>query len=471
MKKTLLYVLLVSLAMVFVIGCGTKKKDTTPNTPVRVDNLSTLKGNYEVQAFLNETSSATDPSIPDIVFAYKCDELKTIDSSAACDSAKDVQLASQAVISGDSATNMVLETKIQMAGGSFADAIAIPGIGETAKVNAYNYTKYGAARTYVAPSDPTLPPLPPTLTPLASVTGVSGRNMVGLTSDNTAEISFFLLNDGRIIVTSLMTVGGLETNTAVVLKKINDTTPAVNPNELVNPTMANFASGFVSDFISGTYTVSFFGSQVVNPKSADTGASFYPMGSVFYISSDCARARVLYPDVIDAEYSDLGDPGDPDDDVVMDINQCDPNGGQTTLQKGVVAVEVKDGKIHVTSKMEMVGGSVTESPADKYQYTTYTPVNFNVEANVSGEGVKGYNYDVTNNAPSATATDFPTTPFTINFDGAGNIDILMTLKDKRATGFGFKLIVDAVTRVQATKTGPYAPLENRVETNLTAVAP
>lgn len=467
MKKTLLYVLLASLALVFVIGCGEKKKDDPlPLTPVNVTDLSTLKGTYEVQAFLNETSvSAIVPNLPDMVFAYKCEELKAIDSSAACDPAKDVQLASQAVISGDSASNMVLETKIQMAGGSFADAIAIPGVGDMAKMNAYNYTKYGAVRTYVAPSDPTLPPLPSTLTPLASATGVSGRNMNDLTSDNTAEISFFLLNDGRIIVTSLMTVNGLETDTAVILKKINDTTPAVNPNELVNPTMANFdATGFKSDLISGTYTVSFFGTQVTNAKTVADSADFI-LGSFLYISNDCAKAMVLYPDVIDAEFTH------PTDGSVYNLNQCDSATGQSTLQKGVVAVEVKDGKIHVTSKMEMNGGSVEASVPDKYQFTTYAPVNFNGEASVSGTGVKGFNYDNVSNTPSATETDFATTPFNIAFDGAGNIDIAMTLVGKQADVFGTAIVLDAVTRVQATKTGPYAPLENRVETDLTAVAP
>lgn len=53
MKKALQYILLASLAVVFVAGCDHKKEDKKPvqdtpvqNTPVNFSDLSTLVGNY-----------------------------------------------------------------------------------------------------------------------------------------------------------------------------------------------------------------------------------------------------------------------------------------------------------------------------------------------------------------------------------------------------------------------------------------
>ena len=92
----------------------------------------------------------------------------------------------------------------------------------------------------------------------------------------------------------------------------------------------------------------------------------------------------------------------------------------------------------ITSRMQMEGGAVDLSEADKYQYTIY-----NVASTTSGTGVTGWNYDVANNAPSAAATDFPNSPFTVTQLEDGSVRIDMTLVGKTVTTMVGALTVDA----------------------------
>lgn len=156
----------------------------------------------------------------------------------------------------------------------------------------------------------------------------------------------------------------------------------------------------------GTYTVTFFGSQVTNA----TG-SLASMAEMFYISNDCKKAEELYPTIVNKNGK----------------NNCNESQKQqSTLLVGQVVIKDDNGKLLITSKMEMQGGAVDHSSEDKYQYTVYYPT-----SSLSGEGVKGWNYDEKNNKPSATSTEFPESPFTIKKESDGTYRLDMTLVGKK----------------------------------------
>ena len=202
--------------------------------------------------------------------------------------------------------------------------------------------------------------------------------------------------------------------------------------------------GTVPAEYAGTYEVVFFGSQVTNVRDA---GPFGSMADMFYISNDCAKAAELYPDVIGANGK----------------NNCTTD-GQSTLLDGKIVIAVDNGNMNITSRMQMEGGSVDMSPADKYQYTIY-----NLASSLSGQGVKSYNYDAANNAPSATAAEFPESPFTVEQLADGTVRIDMTLVGKVVEGIA---TVDAKNTIILKKlSNDTTALKNALQKSFTTNTP
>lgn len=200
---------------------------------------------------------------------------------------------------------------------------------------------------------------------------------------------------------------------------------------------------FPADLL-GTYNVTFFGTQVTNVRDYDASASTIAnMADLLYVSNDCAKAKELYPDIIDSNNGMK--------------NRCPTEGsdgntakGTAELLGGIVVMNNVSGQLGITSKVQL-GGQIMDqfAPADKYQYTEYYPTSDFV--NYEGKGVKGWNYDSANNKPSETSSEFPESPYKITKQDDGSLRIDMTLVGKKVNAMGVDLTVDAVTTVIMTK--------------------
>lgn len=200
---------------------------------------------------------------------------------------------------------------------------------------------------------------------------------------------------------------------------------------------------FPADLL-GTYNVTFFGTQVTNVRDYDASASTIAnMADLLYVSNDCAKAKELYPDIIDSNNGMK--------------NQCPTEGsdgntakGTAKLLDGIVVMNNVSGQLGITSRVQL-GGQIMDqfAPADKYQYTEYYPTSDFV--NYEGKGVKGWNYDSANNKPSETSSEFPESPYKITKQDDGSLRIDMTLVGKKVNAMGVDLTVDAVTTVIMTK--------------------
>lgn len=204
-------------------------------------------------------------------------------------------------------------------------------------------------------------------------------------------------------------------------------------------------AAFPAADLLGTYNVTFFGTQVTNVKYHDESAAFIAsMADLLYVSNDCAKAKELYPDIIDSNNGMK--------------NQCQPTEGSdgnpakgtAELLDGVVVMNNISGQLGITSRVQL-GGQImdTFAPADKYQYTEYYPTSDFV--NYEGKGVKGWNYDSANNKPSETSTEFPESPYKITKQDDGSLRIDMTLVGKKVNAMNTDFTVDAVTTVIMTK--------------------
>lgn len=200
---------------------------------------------------------------------------------------------------------------------------------------------------------------------------------------------------------------------------------------------------FPADLL-GTYNVTFFGTQVTNVRDYDASASTIAnMADLLYVSNDCAKAKELYPDIIDSNNGMK--------------NKCPTEGsdgntakGTAELLEGIVVMNNVSGQLGITSRVQL-GGQIMDqfAPADKYQYTEYYPTSDFV--NYEGKGVKGWNYDSANNKPSETSSEFPESPYKITKQDDGSLRIDMTLVGKKVNAMGVDLTVDAVTTVIMTK--------------------
>lgn len=187
-------------------------------------------------------------------------------------------------------------------------------------------------------------------------------------------------------------------------------------------------AAFPADLL-GTYNVTFFGTQVTNVQPS----TYTNLATLLYISNNCAKAKELFPDVINKQEGELT------------FNQCDAKGQSTLLDGKVVISKNDNGTLAVTSRIQMEGGYVENSKSDKYQYTEYYPTSDFV--NYEGKGVKGWNYDSVNNKPSETSTEFPESPYKITKQDDGSLRIDMTLVGKSVSAFSLDMTVDAVTTV------------------------
>lgn len=220
-------------------------------------------------------------------------------------------------------------------------------------------------------------------------------------------------------------------------------------------------NGGPTDNLFGTYNVTSFGTQLTNAKADDSNSEFFlSYADVMYVSNDCAKAKELYPDIINRGEGDAKK------------NQCPTEndegnpitGGTAELLDGVVVINNEDGKLGITSRVQL-GGQImdTFAPADKYQFTEYYPTDDFV--NYAGKGVTGWNYDSVNNKPSATSSEFPESPYKITKQDDGSLRIDMTLVGKKVDVMGMaNLTVDAVTTVIMTKVDDSTePLENEIK--------
>ena len=193
--------------------------------------------------------------------------------------------------------------------------------------------------------------------------------------------------------------------------------------------------------LAGTYNVTFFGSQVINPRDVSV-PSFEGTLSAFYISNNCVQAAELYPDIVNQNGQ----------------NSCTTD-TQSTLLDSAVVIDIVNNQMNITSRMQMEGGAVEYSETDKYQYTVYNPA-----TSLSGMGVKGWNYDVTNSSPSASSTDFPESPFKVTTLSDDSVRIDMTLVGKKINAFGLTATVDAKNTIILTKvSNDTTALENAIQ--------
>lgn len=196
--------------------------------------------------------------------------------------------------------------------------------------------------------------------------------------------------------------------------------------------------------LKGNYDVTFFGSQVINARNGSE--LLLGMADLAYISNDCAKAAELYPDVVNKQEGNTTK------------NQCSSS-NQAQLLDGKVVISTDNNQISITSRMQLYSGFMEQmSPSDMYQYTEYYSTD-----RTSGKGVKGYTYDAANQAPSATATDFPESPYTITINSDGTVRIDMTLVGKTVSTIGQSMTVDAKNTILLKKINEdTTPLENKV---------
>ncbi len=198
--------------------------------------------------------------------------------------------------------------------------------------------------------------------------------------------------------------------------------------------------------LTGTYEITFFGTQVTNAKG--NNETIVDMADLMYISNDCAKAKELYPDIIDINKKNK---------CPTEDNDGNPQKGIAELLDGIAVVSIENNKLKMSSRVQLAGRIMdTFAPADKYQFTEYYET-----TGLSGKGVKGWNYDADNNKPSAQPLDFPNSPYSLSVLDDGSVRIDLTLVGKSVMGI---ITVDAKTTViMQKKNDSTTPLENAIQ--------
>ena len=113
--------------------------------------------------------------------------------------------------------------------------------------------------------------------------------------------------------------------------------------------------------LTGTYEITFFGTQVTNAKG--NNETIVGMADLMYVSNDCAKAKELYPDIIDINMKNQCPTKD---------NEGNPQKGIAELLDGVAVVSIENNKLNMSSRVQLAGQIMdTFAPADKYQFTEY----------------------------------------------------------------------------------------------------
>ncbi len=200
--------------------------------------------------------------------------------------------------------------------------------------------------------------------------------------------------------------------------------------------------------LTGTYEITFFGTQVTNAKGNN---EIVGMADFMYISNDCAKAKELYPDIIDINMKNQCSP---------ENNDGNPQKGTAELLDGIAVVSIENNKLKMSSRVQLAGQIMNNfARADKYQFTEYYET-----TGLSGKGVKGWNYDADNNKPSAQPLDFPNSPYSLSVLDDGSVRIDLTLVGKSVNAMGIDIIVDAKTTViMQKKNDSTTPLENAIQ--------
>ncbi len=199
--------------------------------------------------------------------------------------------------------------------------------------------------------------------------------------------------------------------------------------------------------LTGTYEITFFGTQVTNAKGDNE--MIVGMADSMYISNDCAKAKELYPDIIDINEKNRCPTEDKDG---------NPQKGPAELLDGIAVVSIENNKLKMSSRVQLAGGIMdTLAPADKYQFTEYYET-----TGLSGKGVKGWNYDADNDKPSAQPLDFPNSPYSLSVLDDGSVRIDLTLVGKSAMG-GIITVDAKTTVIMQKKNDSTTPLENAIK--------
>lgn len=200
--------------------------------------------------------------------------------------------------------------------------------------------------------------------------------------------------------------------------------------------------------LTGTYEITFFGTQVTNAKG--NNAMIVDMADSMYISNDCAKAKELYPDIIDISEKNKCRP--------TEDNDGNPQKGTAELLDGIAVVSIENNKLKMSSRVQLAGETMDKfAPADKYQFTEYYET-----TGLSGKGVKGWNYDADNKKPSAQPLDFPNSPYSLSVLDDGSVRIDLTLVDKSVMG-GIITVDAKTTVIMQKKNDSTTPLENAIQ--------
>lgn len=249
MKRFILSALLLAFTSIFVFGCSDSGDDSSsapiptattvePSAPaasvtaINLSNPDTLVGTYEITFF------ATNAVVAAIT--NNCALLSSdFPALKQCTNPSDdqVTMTGEATISKDSGGNYQIITKVQMAGGAFANN---PVVQTSAPNDVYNYTVYTPIPASTIDTTPSTGGLNATG---SVVKGTSGRNLTQKINGPNDEYVFKLQDDGTLL--NEMTKADVPivntTDVRVIMKKKNDEVVALEENKpYTNPAITGF---------------------------------------------------------------------------------------------------------------------------------------------------------------------------------------------------------------------------------------
>ena len=225
MRRNIVSLLLFVLTSIFIVSCSDSGDDSSSSsvapipstTKIDLSNPDTLVGTYEITFF---ATNAVVAAITNDCAVLSSDfpALKQCDNP----SNDQVTMKGEGTISKDSDGNYQIITKVQMAGGAFANN---PVVQSTALDDVYNYTVYT--------------PIPVAeinasgVNTSKTIKGTSGRNLTKNTNGPNDEYVFKLQDDGTLLNEMIKADVPIvnTTDVRVIMKKVSDTAKTLNPNE------------------------------------------------------------------------------------------------------------------------------------------------------------------------------------------------------------------------------------------------